>query len=196
MQDILSRNVEYGGAFSSDGASILFDMGNGHTLGAGMLGQQIRWQYGQNISRIYELGSARVYLVAGRTQGQVSLDTILGPVKLVKAWYTQFGDVCHLDQNHITFEGRTGCGAPGAGAVANEMLRIEMKHCVIEQLGGAVQAEQMLIQQQVQIMFLVLKLDDSGGSTSSPRTPTATVSRPWVGASGGMGGPGVAGANP
>ncbi len=166
MRDILSRNVAYGGAFSADGAKIMFDLGPGHgVMSAGMIGQQIRWQYGQSISRVYDLGGPQVYLVAGRTQGQVSLDTILGPNMLMTEWYKQFGNGCHLERNHISFEGQTGCGAPGVGTIAGRSLLIHMKHCVIEQLGGAVQAEQMLIQQQVQIMFLIMQMENAGGGT-------------------------------
>ena len=145
-QDVFSRQVNFGGSFSADGARVTF--GN---FNAGLLVQQIQWQYQQNITRIYEVGSDDIYLVAGRTQGQTTVQRILGPRALALEFYTQFGDVCNAQQNHIQFSLQAGC-AGGDGA----RQRISMRHCVIQQMGGAVAAQDMIINETINLMFLWL----------------------------------------
>ena len=98
-QDVYSREVQFGGAFSADGARITF----GDAFQCGMLVQNIQYQYQQNISRLYEVGCPDVYLVAGRTSGQVSIARIIGPKKLAAAFYTKFGNVCNAGENDILF---------------------------------------------------------------------------------------------
>lgn len=144
-QDVYSRQVNFGGAFSADGARVTF--GN---FNAGMLVQQIQWQYQQNISRIYEVGSPDIYLIAGRTQGQVTVNRVLGPRALAIAFYNQFGDVCNAGQNHIQFRAQTGC----AGAAGGARQQINMRHVVIQTMGGAVAARDMIINETITMIFL------------------------------------------
>lgn len=148
-QDVFSRSVNYGGTFSSDGAKVTFGPFN-----AGMLVQQIQWQYAQNITRLYEVGSDEIYLVAGRTQGQATVSRILGPRALAIAFYTQFGDVCQAQGNNIQFRARTGCGGDRAGG--NQ--KIKMKHAVIQSLGGSVAAQDMIINETLSLMFMFLQV--------------------------------------
>lgn len=144
-QDVFSRQVNFGGSFSADGAKITFGAFN-----AGLLVQQIQWQYQQNISRIYEVGSPDIYLIAGRTQGQVTVSRVLGPRTLALNFYTQFGDVCKAAKNHLQFTAQTGCGGGGGGG----RQRINLKHCVIQQLGSSVAAQDMIINETIMMIFL------------------------------------------
>lgn len=148
-QDVFSREVSYGGSFSADSTRITFS-----DFGAGMLTQQLSWQYQQNITRLYEVGSADIYLVSGRTQGQVTMQRVIGPKKLLPAFYKKFGDVCNARSNHMKFSGNVGCGSSTSGSKQT----IDIKNVVIQQVGGSVQAESNLIQESLGLMFLALQI--------------------------------------
>jgi hypothetical protein len=145
-QDIYSREVSYGGAFSADGAIVQFA-----GFGAGFLMQSLEWTYQQSIARLYELGSADIYLVAGRTQGNVKMTRVLGPVTIMPAFYQQYGNVCNAGQNILSFTMETGCG----GATASAQT-IDIRHAVITAIAGSVTAEQMVINETLAMMFLFM----------------------------------------
>ena len=149
MADVFSRDVSYGGAFSADGAKMTFA-----GFAAGLLIQQVQWQYQQNISRLYEVGSADVYLVAGRTQGQVSLSRVLGPMAIMPTFYTQYGNVCNAAGNLLSFSGQAGCG----GVASGTPMTIGINHVVIQQLGGSVQSADMVINETLAMMFLFMTI--------------------------------------
>lgn len=144
--DIYSREVNYGGSFSADGAQVQFA-----GFGAGFLVQSLRWTYQQQIARLYEVGSPDIYLVAGRTQGSVTMERVLGPLALASAFYEQYGNVCYAGQNNLSFSMETGCG----GAAATTQI-IDIRHAVISQLGGSVTAQDMVIHETMAMMFLFM----------------------------------------
>jgi hypothetical protein len=148
--DIFSRNVTYGGAFSADGAAVTFAGFN-----AGLLVQQIQWAYQQAITRLYEVGSASVYLVAGRTQGTVKFNRVLGPVAILPDFYIQYGNVCNAAGNNITFAATTGCGDSGGGGTQT----IGMYHVIITSIQGGVSAQDMIITEALDMMFLYMTLE-------------------------------------
>jgi hypothetical protein len=145
-KDVFSRDVKYGGSFSADGTRITFG-----DFRCGMLVQSINYAYTQNISRLYEVGCPDIYLVAGRTQGQAGLSKILGPRRLAKSFYTQFGDACNRN-NNIKFTAVTNCGGNEGGA--EEVILL--KHNVIVNLTGAVNSQDMLVNESMSLMFLLL----------------------------------------
>lgn len=154
--DVFSRNVSFGNAFSADGAAITFS-----NFAAGMLVQQLVWSYQQTITRLYEIGSPMVYLVAGRTQGTVKLDRVLGPSTILASFYTQFGNVCNAAGNNLMFSAQAGCGGPGQGAAGaavpgNATMSILIANAVIQLMGGSVSAENMVINESILLMFLYL----------------------------------------
>ena len=171
MPDVFSRTVEWGNAFSSDGAVIrISDSGGNAITETGFLSQKLTWQYGQQITRLHELESPKVYLFAGRTQGRASLDTILGARRLLTSFYRQFGDVCNAEDNVISFDATVGCGDDTRGSSAT----ITLHHCVIDQLGGAVAAENMIVQNTISLQFIKMTMTDGGSSPpGAPGTPGA-----------------------
>jgi len=145
--DVFSRDVSYGGSFSADGAAVTFA-----NFGPGMLVQNINYVYQQSITRLYEVGSPLIYLVAGRTQGQVTLARVMGPVALTNGFYQQFGNVCWAAGNSLSFQARMACGTRGGG----QLYTIGLNHCVISQLGGSVSAQDMVINETLAMMFLFM----------------------------------------
>jgi hypothetical protein len=147
-QDVFSREVTFGGAFSADGARVTFA-----DFGAGLLVQNLNYQYQQSISRLYEVGSPDIYLVAGRTQGTVSMQRVVGPKRILPEFYQQYGDVCNAGNNNVKFSASTGCG----GAVSTRQT-IDIKHAIVTALGGTVNANDMIINENLTMMFLYLQI--------------------------------------
>jgi hypothetical protein len=159
-RDLYSREVQYGGSFSADGARITF----GDNFDCGLLVQNINWQYQQNITRLYEVGCPNIYLVGGRTQGQAGVNRVIGPKKLAAAFYTKFGDVCCAGKNFIRMSAITGCSSQQCGTSFQAgKQQILMSHCVLQTIGGSVDANNMIINEQLSLMFLWLQLLGAGG---------------------------------
>src|SRR4051794_13166956 len=102
MPDIYNRNVSnLAGVFTADRAKLVL-AGN-----LGVLVQQLQCSYAQTITRLYEVGAngpggaSNIYYVGGRTQGQMSVNRVIGPSGTVKAMYARYGDVCKARQNTI-----------------------------------------------------------------------------------------------
>ena len=149
MADVFSRQVDHGGSFSSDAARLTF----GTDFGLGMLVQSVNFNYSQQLSRLYEVGSGQVYLVAGRTNGKAGIGRIFGPKKLAAAFYTQFGDACKSADNNLRFTFTTGCGAASSGREG-----VFLQHAVIDNIGVSVNANDMRINEQLSFMFMSMRL--------------------------------------
>ena len=145
--DVFGRTVTWGGAFSADGASVSF-AGFGDT---GLLIQQITYNYQQNITRLYEVAGAKVYLVAGRTQGTCQVARVIGPALIGSSFYSTYGDVCDAASNSIVLTLNTGCGTQSL-----QTQTVTMNNVVITAVNGSVRAEDMVITEQMTLMFLYL----------------------------------------
>jgi hypothetical protein len=164
MPDIFSRSVSYGGAFSADGAAVTFGVTTGGTnFNAGFLVQSIRWAYQQAITRLYEIGSSSVYLVAGRTAGQLQMSRVLGPTVIQSAFYTQFGNVCNASANNLTITARTGCGTTSAGTTQ----KFYINHAVLQKIeGGIDNPELMTMVEAMDLLFLYMSLETTQPSST------------------------------
>jgi len=149
MADVFSRQVEHGGSFSSDQARLTF----GTDFGLGMLVQKVGFSYNQTLTRIYEVGSAQGYLVAGRTNGMCDVARVFGPKKLSAAFYAQFGDACKSGENNLRFTFTTGCGESNTGREG-----VLLQHAVIVSIGLSVDAQQMMISEALKLQFMSMRL--------------------------------------
>lgn len=166
MANIFNRSAQaLGGVFLSDFAKLSFGAGGQNPVNVpAVLVQNMNFTFSQQISRLYEVGSAaggvgtptNVYYVGGRMQGQLTIARVIGPNNAVKAFYTTFGCVCTSKQQSIILDlgqgdcmGQANCGAGGG----NQKLQYTLKECVITQIGVSVAAQDMLINENVQLMF-------------------------------------------
>ncbi len=161
------EDTSVNGVFSSDRAKLEFT----GTV-KGVLVQGMNFTYAQQVTRLYEIGSdsdlTNIYYVGGRTQGTLQLNRVIGPNATIKELYSQYGDVCNAKDNplELILE-ETDCGtggglAGGAAAVggggAGKMV-YTLKFCVLIQVGVSLQAQDMVINEQSQIMFSGLDVD-------------------------------------
>jgi len=142
----------YNGSFKADAAFVFF----GGFQGVGLLVQNINFSYAQQISRIYEVGSSAVYLVAGRSQGNAGVARIVGPTPLNLAFIRQFADVCRAGDNDLWFHAEVGCkpGQPVGKAT------YWLQGCVLTTIAVALTSTDMVINEQMQMMFTALDLLD------------------------------------
>jgi len=162
--DVFSRaGNEFGGAVAADAAKVVFAAPDLDGAGVGMLVQQLSLNYQQQITRVYEIGSDKTFYIAGRTQGQVSMARIMGPRPIQLGFYTKFGNVCNAAQNNIDFVAGAGCASESGGSFQNSSYAFTIKHAVIVNLGITINAQDMVINEAVALMFTALNAGRGAG---------------------------------
>jgi hypothetical protein len=167
MPDIFGKSTHgLGAAWSADGAAVSFSGQAAGLLGAGMIVQQVNIGYQQQVTRLYEIGSSLTYFVAGRAQGNMSVGRIVGPGVIMSAFYSRFGDVCNASQNTMNLYIGTGCRTVGTTATAGQTAtftnaRFKMSYVVLINVGISVGAMDMVINEQLQCMFVTLENNDA-----------------------------------
>ncbi len=177
--DLFGRFADsYGGAFAADAARITFALdpgllGSGVTPGlvdplnptgginggVGMLTQNLTFNYSQQITRIYEIGTNYSFYVAGRTQGNLSLGRVIGPRPVAVGFYSKYGDVCKAATNQLDIEMATGCRQIGG---FDQVYAFSLKFCVIMSIGVSIAAQDMMINEQLALMFGSLNMRGVG----------------------------------
>ncbi len=150
--DIFGRQaLDVGGAFAADAAVVTFAGIDGG--GVGLLTQSLNFQYQQQITRLYEVGSRQTFYVGGRSQGSASVARILGPRAVSAAFYSVYGNICNAASNTLAFQLAVGCNDP---ADLGQGMAFSLLGVVITSIGISVQAENMIINEQLQLMFVTL----------------------------------------
>ena len=124
-----------------------------------MMVQQVAIQYAQNVNRLWEVGSANTYFIAGRTQGTISLKRVVGSQGVSTGFIKQYGDVCNMPGNTLTFSFQNGC-TPGSSTGEGDLT---CSGIVINSLAYSVAAADMIINEDMTMMFARLE----SGSQSS-----------------------------
>jgi len=160
--DIYGRaGQDFGGAIAADAAKVIFAGQDLDGSGVGMLVQSLKVGYQQQITRVYEIGSDKTFYVVGRTQGQVDMGRIMGPRLVQLAFYTKFGDACQAVSNNINFMVEARCSTVNGTAIASlqdsgTAYSFTIKAAVIINMGIQVGAQDMVINEQIQMMFTAL----------------------------------------
>ena len=133
------------GAFSAD--TLKLQIGGDSDL----LVQNLRVQYTQQVSKIYDLSNASpsdAYYVAGRSDGQSSMQKVMGPSASVSTFYTTFGDPCNEGRGNVVLSGEFGCGGTTTGNTA-----VTLEKPVVTSFGMAVNANDVLITEDTTMIF-------------------------------------------
>ena len=144
--DVFGRNDSpFEGAFSADASTIKF----GAADAAKGLVQNLQISYQQQVNQIYEIGSSNRYYVVGRTNGTIAVGRIVGPAVLAVEFLTTYGNPCKGGDKSLTFElGNASCVEAGKGAAT----KITAAACVATSVSYSVQAQDMLVNENVQLM--------------------------------------------
>jgi len=116
----------------------------------GMVIQNVQFQFQQQITMLYEIGSTKrnnVYLVGGRAQGNATIGRIIGPAAGQAIMIQQYGDLCN--PKPISFEGSSGCVTGGG-------LEYTLKAAVLTTIAVSVNVNDVVINEQLQFMFIDL----------------------------------------
>jgi hypothetical protein len=139
--DIYGRDVTVGEPFSADDSELLFNGAGTQTL----VIQSMDIQYQQTITRLWEIGSDKQYFVAGHTQGTLNIQRVVGPKPLADQFFDQFGDVCNIQENHVTFRVIGDCSTNGGALSATG--------CVITNVSYRINAQDMVVNETVSMMI-------------------------------------------
>ncbi|GAF75381.1 unnamed protein product [marine sediment metagenome] len=143
--DIFNREAAIGEPFSADDSELIFVGAESQTL----IVQQLKMSYRQNITRAWEIGSSKQYFIAGHQEGDAAMSRIVGPKPVAGAFMSQYGDVCNIQGNHITFVVRGDCATSGGS--------IRVSGVVITQVSYTIQSANMVVNEQVSM--LVAKME-------------------------------------
>ena len=153
MPDIFSiPDQVFGKSFSADGARVSFSGGDS-VAGSGLLTTQIGVNYSQSVTRIYELGTNTSYYFRGRAEGRARLNRVLGPRPIVAGFYAAYGNVCQAAENNLQFAVATGCNNDTLSQAS-----FEMRNVVITNFGLTTESQQVLINEELQMLFIGLFL--------------------------------------
>lgn len=147
MPDIFGRNASpFAGAFAADNSSLIFGGQNMATH----LCQQLSVNYTQNVNTLFEIGSNNRYYVVGRTTGQMQMGFIIGPTVFGSAFLAAIGNPCAGGNKDLTLNlGNSACAGAGTG----KTVTLIAKACVAMSIGYTMQSQDMLINEQLQVMF-------------------------------------------
>jgi hypothetical protein len=154
-KDILGHDSTFGGAFQAN--KTLFTFAGGTTagssdIGSGLLVQDLQAQYSITVNKIWELGVGnRCYYMIGHPQGMLSMGRIIGPAPINAAFIEKFTDACAVGRNVIGIQTNAGfCGTDGSTTSTGG---VNFMNCLITAIGLRISASDMIIAEQLQIMF-------------------------------------------
>lgn len=155
MADIFGRaNSGFGGAFTSALAQLNIS-GDGATIGK-LLITNLNATYNQPISRIYEIATDKAYFVVGRPDGNGSIGSVFGPKVYSQAAYARLADPCQTNNLELKSDGDASCNAVGEPTGGGWGRRLT--HVILQTLGFQVNAQDMLINENVSFQFATLEI--------------------------------------
>jgi len=124
----------------------------------GMVIQNVQFTFTQQITLLYEIGSGQnyVYYVGGRAQGTATIARVIGPSNGQVQFIEQYGDLC--SPKPITFDAGAGC--PNGDPVINNGVKYTLKSAVLTTIAVSVNANDVVINEQLQFMFVDLLYND------------------------------------
>lgn len=171
--DMFGRETVLGGVMSAEATRLTFSADSAESTGstsafsgsidAGLIMQQLNVQYSQNVTRLYALEDARVYFVAGRTDGNLTIQHVIGPAGLQKAFIEAYSNVCNIKGKVFNLSLAAGCSVAGN---ATAQSKIQLKSPVITAINLQMQAQNMIIGSGITAMFVSLAITQSGGNNS------------------------------
>lgn len=179
------QKTKWGGSFASDQAALT--IGGNATVPLGIV-QNVQVTFAQQVARIYDVSNGGlngtgvpVFYVGGRTQGQATIARVLGPQSgALCDFYNVMGNVCQPQDVSFTFQG--GCqGTQPTGTIGgltatqqtsiaaaqgngtNNKVTYTLEACVMTNLGITVGSQDMIVNENVTIMFANLNCTGANG---------------------------------
>ena len=163
--DIFGQRTKFGGAFKASLAGITFSTdANSPNGGLGLLVQNFNAQYQQQVNRVWELSPEQnTYYVVGRSQGNIGVGRIVGPRLIGYDFIDKFSDACRASENIIRLNPFTafcydskydpGVIRRSADQSKEDGVARYYVGCLMTGLSTSIQAQDMLINDQLQLMY-------------------------------------------
>lgn len=173
MTDILGRAEQtYAGTFSSDEASISFpllDPGvDAAEFAAGDYGfvmQNVSLNYQQPISRIRDLRSSGVLIVAGPATGNGEMGAVLVARGAFSSFLQVYGNPCNAKAKSMQIAMGNGlCSGDGAAAGAGRPIVLDAGFVVLSGFGVGMNSQNFMVQSSIPFTYHVLKYADLAGA--------------------------------
>lgn len=116
----------------------------GGIQGDGALVQSVQFTCNRTVNFLYEIGSANVYYVGNRRQGQCQCTRVVGGAKDFKALLTKYGNMCAPAD--LTLRAKAGCGS-------SEAVTYLCKFATLNSVGASVTAQEIVINEQLGFVF-------------------------------------------
>lgn len=146
MADIFNRTIGFAGAFKPEDTLITLS----GVLQDLTLVRNLNLTYEQQLSRIWDLKDAKVFVVAGHTNGTWTIGRVVGPA----GGGDIFGkDVCN--PGTITIGGQSGFCKPGGGRIGSQAT-YTLEKCILSQLTASVTSDDMILNEGLGGIFLSL----------------------------------------
>jgi hypothetical protein len=146
MSSVFASPQTYNGGFRADKLKLQI----AGTDVAGMLFQNVQFSFTQQITMLYEIGSSFVYYVGGRAQGTATIAFVVGPGQAQSQLLQNYGDLCN--PKNIGFKADAGCEGRTAGGINYTLIS-----AVLTTVAGSVNSNDLVINQQLQFMFIDLQ---------------------------------------
>lgn len=155
-----------GGAFTAENCTLnLGTDAQGQEIG-GAIVQRVQFNIERPINFIYEIPNApgqpqKVYYVGGRRRGQATFERVVGGSATFSAFVSTYGPLCDAPGKDITLTATGQCeiaaaGAQGQPGAAAQTTKYTLKTPKITALGASVSAQDIVIVENVQLVFLDL----------------------------------------
>jgi hypothetical protein len=159
MANIFNKQLKSNkGGFSIDSAQLTFTALSDLSTGS-LLVQGVQIQYQQQVNFIYDLNDHKgVYYVAGRADGNLNLNKVVGSGGIVKDFYAKYGNVCGIagqDANTIELSFDTNC----AGGSSQGNGKVTIRNPLIVSFGLQMQVDQGVVSENVAMRFSDLDIN-------------------------------------
>lgn len=157
-----------GGAFTAENCSL--DLGAGV---AGAIVQRVQFNIERPINFVYEIpakpkAEQKVYYVGGRRRGQATFERIVGGSATFSAFIKTYGPLCDKPGNDITLTATGQCAIGGAASTPSQTTSYKLKTPKITALGASVSAQDIVIVENVQMVFLDLQYNPGAAGGVDP----------------------------
>jgi len=155
-----TKDQTIGGAFTAENCTL--DL-NG-TVGA--IVQRVQFNIERPINFVYEISpenspGQNVYYIGGRRRGTATFERVVGGSGTFKAFIDNYGPLCAATGADIILKAKGGCAIGGGAIAGSKTITYTLKYPKITALGGSVSAQDIIIMETVQMVFLELKYEET-----------------------------------
>jgi hypothetical protein len=140
------KDQYHGGTFRAEDVKLSW---TGTTQLEGALVQEAQWRAARQVNILYEIGSPAVYYVGNRRSGNASFRRVVAGKNTFQEMARKFGDICNPEDLVIDAR-QEACGQNVTGGG----VKYTLKDATLNELGGAVTANDVVINENMSFVFV------------------------------------------